>query len=192
MKICTIEGCGKKQHSFGLCGLHSSRLRRHGSPLKGRTIEGEIRRFIEMVKRTETDECIIWPYGRNTNGYGRMGVPNEKKTQSVHRVICREVHGEPPIGMTDASHSCGRGADGCINHRHVRWTTHKDNMQEMNVHGTSQRGEKSITAKLRADQIPQIRALRESGLLMREIADNFGVSQNTISQIILGRRWGHV
>jgi len=32
VKICTIEGCAKPQVGKSLCGMHTSRKRRHGDP----------------------------------------------------------------------------------------------------------------------------------------------------------------
>lgn len=32
VKVCTIEGCSKPQVGKGLCGMHTSRMRRHGDP----------------------------------------------------------------------------------------------------------------------------------------------------------------
>lgn len=32
MKVCTIEGCGRKHAAHGLCLMHYKRMKRHGSP----------------------------------------------------------------------------------------------------------------------------------------------------------------
>ena len=43
---------------------------------------------------SETDDCILWPYGSDQHGYGR--VRWDGKQQRTHRLVCRLVHGDPP------------------------------------------------------------------------------------------------
>lgn len=50
-------------------------------------------------------------------------------------------------------------------------------------------GEKNGRAKINATQAEEIRALRQQGWSQQRIADQFGISQATVSNILLGRAW---
>jgi hypothetical protein len=53
-------------------------------------------------------------------------------------------------------------------------------------------GEKNASAKLREDQVLEILAKREEGLLIREIAKQYGVCNASIRDILRGKNWKHV
>jgi IS30 family transposase len=44
-------------------------------------------------------------------------------------------------------------------------------------------------AKLTADDVRRVRALRSTGRTLRSIADEFGVCHTAISRIITGKSW---
>ena len=48
------------------------------------------------------------------------------------------------------------------------------------------------TRKLDPDDVILIRALRDEGLKLQEIADKFGVSKTNISKIVNLKIWSHV
>lgn len=54
------------------------------------------------------------------------------------------------------------------------------------------KGSRHPSAKLSEKNIPEILALRASGLKLQAIADKFNVSDATISRVITGTGWGHV
>jgi hypothetical protein len=60
----------------------------------------------------QKDCCLIWPFGRNSTGYGLVTIDGEQTY--AHRAMCKRVHGEPPTPEHQAAHSCGRGHDGCL------------------------------------------------------------------------------
>lgn len=57
-----------------------------------------------------------------------------KKYQRTVVHICTMVHGPKPSNHHSATHSCGNGHRGCINPKHIRWRTHRENMVEMANH----------------------------------------------------------
>jgi hypothetical protein len=115
----------------------------------------------------------------------------------VHRRVCLETHGPAPADKPQAAHSCGNRP--CCNKRHVRWASQSDNEQDKLEHGTyfrgfrgtNKRGESNATAKLTEDDIIEIRALAGSAS-RRQIADQFGVTPENISSIVLRKTWRHV
>ena len=159
--------------------------------------------FVEAVLAGEpTDECIIWPYSRSkrrdgTPGYGTMNliVDGQHVKRMVHEVMLERTVGPRPPGLW-ACHSCGRGMDGCVNPRHLRWDTRSANEQEKLQHGTDNRGTRHGLAKLTEDEVREIRRLYQGRAdrwstrpSQREIAEQFGVHQVQVSRILLRKDW---
>ncbi len=55
-----------------------------------------------------------------------------------------------------------------------------------------QNGDRNLMAKLTEQQAREVFALRESGCLQREIAQQMDVRPSTISRILGGKRWSHL
>jgi hypothetical protein len=127
------------------------------------------------------DWCLIWPFGRNQGGYANVG----REGTIVHRIMCAYRHGEPPAGKLDAAHECGNGHLGCVNPHHVVWKSHSDNLRD------SYRGRRGGRRyKLTPDQVLEIRAMK--GVARpADIAEQFGVTDVTIHQILAGKIWKH-
>lgn len=187
MTVCSIENCEKMQVGRGLCRMHYSRLLRHGDPLVvkvERSHRGEPQCFYEsVVLGYEGAECLIWPFGRFSNGYGKMG------GRIVSRLVCEDEYGAPPTAEHEAAHSCGKGHLGCVTKKHLRWATPKENNSDKELHGTSQRGENNPYSKLTESDVITIRSLLGSKS-QRQIAKDFGVSQFCIHSIKSGKKWG--
>lgn len=183
--ICTIDGCDKLQRARGYCHPHLSRWYRYGDPLAGRIDCGAAMVFLETtVIPFEGDECLIWPYGRDGGGYGK--VVHNGRPRNAHRVACEIVHGLPPTPKHEAAHSCGKGHEGCVNPRHLEWKTRKENHADKLAHGTHSRGERHGAAKLTAAQVLEIRA---STRPLRELAEKYGITQSAVSSIKLRKNW---
>lgn len=188
--ICTIPECGKPVVGRGWCNAHYLRWMNHGDPLGGGTSLGLPQRFIdEVVLSYQGDDCLIWPYCRNSHGYAK--IDNERSrnlTRFVHRRVCEIVYGPPPAPKDHAAHNCGRGQDGCVNPRHLAWKTHKENMADKRIHGTMPEGDRSSRGKLTSDDVRQIRYLRDK-VSYRVIASIFGVGKSAILAIYSGKTW---
>ena len=143
--------------------------------------------FLEMAAEYSGNDCLNWPFSKSGGGYGKIG--RDGKTLDVHRFICREVHGEPPSQKHEAAHSCGNRP--CCNPNHIRWDTRKGNHSDRKRHGTLLFGERHCLAKLSAEDVAGIRALKGK-LFHREIAGMFNISQAHVSRILAGRKWAHV
>ena len=137
------------------------------------------------------DECLIWPFCRSqTTGYGKLQV--DGKHTNGHRVICERAHGPAPTKKHQAAHSCGRGHEGCVNPKHLRWATCRENLADRIEHGTLPQGECHGQSKLHDRDIPEIVARRNQGESLRSIGDHFGVDFSTVWKIVHGKNWGHV
>ena len=58
--------------------------------------------------------------------------------------------------------------------------------------GRGARGEHHRSAKLTADQVRLIRELVAAGRMQKDIAADFGVRPNTVSQIVGRQNWRHI
>lgn len=157
------------------------RWRTHGDPmvLSTRTSALETLRGLAAV---ETDECTLWPLGIS-NGYGSVYTGDLITT--AHHLVCEWTHGPPPAGKPHAAHHCGVRA--CVNPRHIRWATPKENAADRLIHGTHNRGERCGSNRLTEEQVRRIRSIR--GVSQRRIAEQFGVSEGAVHSIIIRKSW---
>lgn len=153
-----------------------------------RARKGEARAFLFRAVDLNTDECISWPYSKNTLGYGSTAYKG--KAWLAHRLAYQLRHGEVPSLLR---HTCDNPS--CINHAHLVEGTHVDNMRDMVERGRQCMGERRAT-KLTAEQVRYIKAnyikgrnryVRGNG---RELADKFGVSIDYVNELAVGRtKW---
>lgn len=168
--------------------------------LKKRAGPGEPLAFVRAHVGHVEDDCLIWPYSRYGNGYG--AIIYEGVQTFAHRVMCKLAHGEPAYEDLEASHSCNKGHEGCVNPSHLVWETHKENHSRRigvtrkpgtNWGGATdwalRKGEDNFRAKLKTADIPLIRADTRS---YAKIAQDYGVSVSTIKHIRAGNSWSHV
>lgn len=188
-KACSVGDCERQAFSKGLCRAHYDRQRKFGSPTTGgplRSANGGTLAWTIEQSRSETDECVLWPFSRDEQGRGKIRI--EGRTTIASRYMCRLAHGEPPTPQHHAAHSCGNGHSGCMNPKHLRWATPKENSADQKLHGTQQRGERYGLAKLSDANAAMILELKGSGTTQQALADRFGVHQSTISDIWRGKR----
>lgn len=122
---------------------------------------------------------------KSGHAYVNLGKGTENE-RSVHRMVLEAFVGPCPEGM-EACHGDGNASNNSLSN--LRWDTHKSNMDDRNRHGTSNRGQRHGMAKLSADDVIAVVGRLRSGETQKSIADAFGVSQPTISDIETGRRW---
>jgi hypothetical protein len=106
-----------------------------------------------------------------SQGYARVTIDGQR--QLLYRVIYEAIHGPIPSGL-QLDHLCRNRA--CINPAHLEAVPPAINVQ---------RGK---NAKLTEAHVAEIRSL--AGMLSQsEIGRSYGVSQATVSSIILGKTW---
>jgi hypothetical protein len=187
-QICAASGCQSPARARGWCKKHYTRWQRHGAP--SFSMRGRPKRFFDKsVLQYSGQECLFWPFGRNSMGYATIHVDGKK--QYVHRLACERIHGSPPSEKHEAAHCCGHGAKGCVNPWHLRWATSAENSADTLKHGTRNRGCRNGKAVLSENDVRAIRKMHGTET-HNEIARAFGVSQQHVTAIILRRKWGHV
>ena len=184
-RICSVDGCGKPPKARGWCNAHWLRWSKYGDPAGGGAMKGSGLSFVyDIALRSNAADCLEWPYGLNGKGYGMVRV--DGVAHLVHRYVCIVAHGEAPSSEHQAAHSCGNRL--CCNPAHIRWATPSENQLDRVIHGTSNRGEQSAGAKLRAADVFDIREVTGKEA-RRATARRYGISVGHVLDIQSGRRW---
>lgn len=189
-RLCSIPDCGKEHRHRGYCDMHYRRLLRHGDPFGGRaTFRGTVPTWVAQHLDYDGPECLIWPFGRSENGYGSCRINGS--VQNASRYICALVHGEPPTPAHEAAHSCGKGHEGCVHPKHLRWDTTSGNQSDKLVHETLVRGTSVHNAKLDEEKVRFIR-MNENTLTRTEMARSLSVTVAAVSAVVLRKNWAWV
>ena len=181
--ICSLGGCDRPAKAAGLCWAHYKRDRKARGPLPGRARIGDALRWLEENLDVATEGCLDWPFSRLTNGYAV--VRYQGRPRSVSRIVCERVNGPPPEPWYEAAHECGRGHEGCVNHRHLAWKTPTDNRGDKLRHGTHLSGARHPAARLTQEQAAEILSLK-GRVKQSALAEKYGVSTPVICRIQSG------
>lgn len=142
---------------------------------------GQIPLFLKQAE-AHAGGCLMWPFAIDSVGYGaftRGGVFHR-----AHVEICTRVNGPRPTAQHHASHRCGERA--CCAPAHLRWALPEVNASDRYAHGTMFEGADTPCAKLTPVEVLAIRKDRRT---QQVIADEYGVSQSTISCVKREVRW---
>ena len=148
------------------------------------------------------DNGNVWSSHRNkftklrgaisTSGYIQIVLWNKgkRRLRYLHRLVCELFHGPCPHNK-EAAHLDGNRYN---NHpSNLKWVTPQENSDHKYKHGTMARGERIGTSKLTEDEVINIILDHRSGSKTRkEIASEYGISKNHVSDIANGRRWKHL
>lgn len=190
--LCSFPGCdnpASPKVARGLCNSHYWQLHkgRELTPLSYR--RNRCIPWIEEHAAFDGDDCLIWPFKSRSGGRGM--VKWKGRYRIVSRIMCEMAHGAPPSPRHAAAHSCGHGHLGCVNPKHLRWATAKENSADMVAHGTAPRGENQGAHKVTTTQVLEMRAL-PPGIPHRKIGMMFGISASQVGRILHRERWEHV
>ncbi|MGF0422203.1 NUMOD4 domain-containing protein [Acinetobacter baumannii] len=104
----------------------------------------------------------------------------------IHKLVLEAFVGERPSGM-QACHGNGDKTDNRL--VNLRWDTVKANHRDKKKHGTTARGTKVNTNKLKPEQVVAIREKRNNGVTLQALAEEYGISNNAVSHIVFGKNW---
>lgn len=167
-------------------------------------------RFWPKVRKGAPDECWEWQGARQQTGYGYLqgGALYGKRWAIAHRLSWEIEHGVPVPEGKCVCHHCDNPP--CVNPAHLYVGTKADNARdrasrgrgrENRQHGAANAnygkglpGEANGNAKLTEADVRQIiKALKQ--LPRRStaaIGRDFGVSQQTVSNIARRKSWAHL
>lgn len=188
---CSVDGCQKPHYGNGYCLAHWKRFKKYGDPLAGSTKWGDVRRWLDEVALSyDGDDCLVFPYSRNDNGYGKVRIG--ANGIGAHVYVAIHAKGEKPSPRHEARHLCGNGHLGCVNPNHLEWGTRTQNILDAVAHGTWNRpsitGEQASAAKFSDKDIARVRACLARGETQVSIAKSLGISQSHVSRIKNGAR----
>lgn len=136
--------------------------------------------------------------GIKQNGYLKVSLYGRGDKSSTNKYIHRLVllhFGPPPLDNTDVNHIDGDKTNNRFDN--LEWTTRSGNMRHaMRVGLWTSKGEANPMRILSEDQVREIRLSYRKSSYHRsnahELAVIYGVSRQTVTDIISGRRWRHV
>lgn len=157
-----------------------------------------ISRFWKFVEKTET--CWNWKGGIENWGYGIFAHQIEGKKQRItaraHRFIWTALFGSIPNGFY-VCHRCDNPK--CVRPSHLFLGTPKDNAFDRDQKGRAgktgykQTPETAFKGKINPEKAKEIRRLHlTEGVTQADLAKQFGVCNQSISNVILKKTWWKV
>lgn len=134
---------------------------------------------------TEHGDCLLWNGYRNPSGYGRIKIG--RKLELTHRFSFRMTNQDFDQSLF-VCHKCDNPP--CCNPEHLFIGTHRQNMLDRDAKGRQARlrGENHPGCKLSDEEVKEIRALIETGVLTQDrLGQLYGVSGTQIHLIKVGK-----
>ena len=188
--ICSIDGCLKKAQSKTYCTKHYYRFWKYGCPLTTmRTPTGDPMRFLKKTISDNSNECVLWPFTKDKDGYGSIRIGDRGKVR-VNRYVLEITSGLPTDDSLIACHKpliCHNPS--CINPNHLYWGSYQQNADDKKLDKTVLMGENHPVSKLNNSDILKIRS---DNRLHRIIADEYDITDTSVSFIKSKKIWKHL
>lgn len=125
------------------------------------------------------------------DGYVAVSLSRSSKSKTflLHYLVLLAFVGPRPDGMV-ACHNNGIKSDNRPSN--LRYDTQKGNMGDKVAHGTLQKGEDIVQAKITEREVGIIRSLVDQGVYQEIVAEAFGISRREVGRIYARQRWQHL
>lgn len=150
-----------------------------------------IARFWSKVEVLTDKQCWNWKGGTIPQGYGSFWANG--RNLRAHRVAWELFHNTRVPDGGVLCHHCDNPL--CVNPHHLYVGTSKTNAQDREKRGRANRlvGESSPRARITEAVVVEIRARYEPRkVTLLQLADEFGISFQHVSEIVHGKKWAHV
>jgi hypothetical protein len=145
-------------------------------------------------------ECWLWTGKPHTSGYGNYQSDYSKHAGTLYAHQAAYHFFKDPTYRPSRENPCSHRCEGgearshslCVNPDHLYIAgSIKENIADRDAHlGSYQpKGAKANNSKFTEEQIKEIRALRETGMMYKDIAAKFTVNRRTIERICLNRTY---
>lgn len=131
--------------------------------------------------RKDKNGCILWNGELSEHGYGLIASKHR-----AHRVSFELFIGPIPDGLK-VLHTCD--VRNCVNPNHLFIGTLADNVYDMVAKGRNVKGSRSNFAKLKEEQVIELRRIAATGMDRKEIAKMFNIDLSTVYCIVRRSRW---
>lgn len=155
-------------------------------------------KFWARVDRTGGKKAC-WPFSggyKAKGGHGQIVIGTRKSGGILigsHRLAWTLTNGPIPDGMC-VCHRCDNPP--CCNPSHLFLGTASENFADMRnkgrARGGSLPGERNRNSKLTSQQVIEIREKYRSGKTQREIGEEYGIGQTSVSYIVSQGGWRHL
>ena len=191
---CSVPGCNRTRRKREWCEAHYTRWMKHGDvmadiPIRARrpTLSQIAPLFWSRVEKGAA--CWEWQRGCDGDGYGAMKVSGRQ--WGAHRLAWTLTHGPIPEGMF-VCHTCDNPP--CCNPGHLFLASSAGNVADrvQKDRSARQRGSVHGMAKLTEADVREIRRERDSGVLLKDLAERFGITVGCVHLIATNQTWAHV
>lgn len=128
--------------------------------------------------------------GRKRCGRLQVGLRSpgrQRRWFLVHRLVLLAFVGPQPAGM-ECCHWDGDQSNNRL--ENLRWDTAAANWADRRRHGNGNGGDRAPKAKLTWEQVQEMRrTYARGGVRQVDLADEYGVNQSNVSQIVRGATW---
>lgn len=142
-------------------------------------------RFWSQVDKS--GNCWLWLGLKSKKRYGRFF--HDGFRWQAHRFAYAITYGECPSHLF-VCHKCDNPS--CVNPDHLFLGTHTDNEADKQSKGRVPKGENAGRAKITTEDVIRIAALYKSGTPITDIAAQYSIARQTVSDILKGKSWKHV